>query len=248
MSDIKINWDNIVNLLADGNPFIWLLLAIALICLGVLAWIKYEQPLRRLASLIMNHCSKQYRAKVAKRMEAIELCDLRYEKFAEKIYGLICRISDLRIDTDPGRNKFYQYLIKAMFEAFFKGFTTMYTDYRDGKIKDEDFTSYRKTHHKIASNASNDVSKVIAEKLATEGWPEDKINYINEMFKVWMHSHVGLLRELLSSDEMSIEVVKTWWVFFYEMFMDVEKFGLMINGRITGLNFDGQQIQGNRYE
>lgn len=248
MSDIKINWDNIVNLLADGNPFIWLLLAIALICLGVLAWIKYEQPLRRLASLIMNHCSKKYRTKVAKRMEAIELCDLRYEKFAEKIYGLICRISDLRIDTDPGRNKFYQYLIKAMFEAFFKGFTTMYTDYRDGKIKDEDFTSYRKTHHKIASNASNDVSRVIAEKLATEGWPEDKISYINEMFKVWMHSHVGLLRELLSSDEMSIEVVKTWWVFFYEMFMDVEKFGLMINGRITGLNFDGQQIQGNRYE
>ena len=63
-----------------------------------------------------------------------------------------------------------------------------------------------------------------------------------------MHSHVGLLRELLASDEMSIEVVKTWWVFFYEMFMDVEKFGLMINGRITGLNFDGKTIQENRYE
>ena len=30
--------------------------------------------------------------------------------------------------------------------------------------------------------------------------------------------------------------------------MDVEKFGLMINGRITGLNFDGKTIQENRYE
>ncbi len=248
MSDIKINWDNIINLLANGNPFIWLLLMITLFCLGVLAWIKYEQPLRGLASLILHNFSKKYRTKVAKRLETIELCDMRYEKFAEKIYGLICRISDLRIDSDPGRNKFYQYLIKTMFEAFFKGFTTMYNDYRSGKIKDEDFTSYRKTHHKIALSAKADVCKVVTEKLTSEGWAEDKITYINEMFKVWMHSHVGLLRELLASDEMSIEVVKTWWVFFYEMFMDVEKFGLMINGRITGLNFDGKTIQENRYE
>ena len=57
MSDIRLNWDNIVMLLAEGNPFIWLLLAITLFCLGVLAWIKYEQPLRRLGSVILRHCS-----------------------------------------------------------------------------------------------------------------------------------------------------------------------------------------------
>ncbi len=248
MSEIRLNWDVVIQLLAQGNPFIWLLLAISLFCLGVLAWVKYEQPLRRLASLILHHCSKKYRAKVERQLEIIELCDLRYEKFAEKIYGLICRIADLRIDADQGRNKFYQYLIKTMFEAFFKGFTTMYNDYRQGKIKDEDFASYRKTHHRIASSAIADVQKVVYEKLTGEGWEPDKITYINEMFKVWMSSHVGLLRELLASDEMSIEVVKTWWVFFYEMFMDVEKFGLMINGRITGLGFDGLVIKGNKYE
>ncbi len=248
MSDIRLNWDNIVMLLAQGNPFIWLLLAITLFCLGVLAWIKYEQPLRRLGSVILRHCSGRYRAKAERQLEVIELCNLRYEKFAEKIYGLICRISDLQIDRDPGRNRFYQYLVKTMFEAFFKGFTTMYNDYRQGKIKNEDFTSYRKTHHHIACGAIDAVQKVVRQKLSGENWSEDKIAYINEMFKVWMSSHVGLLRELLSSDEMSIEVVKTWWVFFYEMFMDVEKFGLMINGRITGLAFDGQQIKENRYE
>ena len=120
MSEIRLNWDVVIQLLAQGNPFIWLLLAISLLCLGVLAWIKYEQPIRRLASLILNHCSKKYRAKAERQLEIIELCDLRYEKFAEKIYGLICRIADLRIDADQGRNKFYQYLIKTMFEAFSK--------------------------------------------------------------------------------------------------------------------------------
>lgn len=247
MSEIKLNWDDIVRLLADGNPFIWLLMMITLLCLGVFAWIKYEQPLRRLASFILTHCSRRHRLMAEKQLEAIELCDRRYEKFSEKIYGLICRISDLVIDQDQGRNKFYQYLIKTMFEAFFKGFTTMYNDYRQGKIKQGDFTSYRKTHHRIATGAIAEVQRVVEQKLTAEGWAADKISYINEMFKVWMASHVGLLRELLASDEMSIEVVKTWWVFFYEMFMDVEKFGLMINGRITGLNFDGLEIKGNRY-
>ena len=247
MSEIKLNWDDIVRLLADGNPFIWLLLMITLLCLGIFAWIKYEQPLRRLASFILTHCSRRHRLVAEKQLEVIELCDRRYEKFSEKIYGLICRISDLVIDQDQGRNKFYQYLIKTMFEAFFKGFTTMYNDYRQGKIKQGDFTSYRKTHHRIATGAIAEVQRVVEQKLTAEGWAADKISYINEMFKVWMASHVGLLRELLASDEMSIEVVKTWWVFFYEMFMDVEKFGLMINGRITGLNFDGLEIKGNRY-
>lgn len=247
MSEIKLNWDDVVRLLADGNPFIWLLLIIALFCLSVFAWIKYEQPLRRLASLVLTHCSRRHRKMAEKQLEIIELCDRRYEKFAEKIYGLICRISDLNIDQDDGRNKFYQYLIKTMFEAFFKGFTTMYNDYRQGKIKPDDFASYRKTHHRIASGAISEVQRVVEQKLTAEGWAPDKITYINEMFKVWMSSHVSLLRELLASDEMSIEVVKTWWVFFYEMFMDVEKFGLMINGRITGLGFDGLEIKGNRY-
>ncbi len=248
MSEIKLNWDVIIQLLAQGNPFIWLLLLIALACLGVLAWIKYEQPIRRLTSLILHHCSRKYRAKAEKRLENIELCNRRYDKFAEKIYGLICRTSDLRIDADPGRNKFYQYLVKAMFEAFFKGFTTMYADYAQGKIKEEDFTSYRKTHHKIAAGAIDDAQKAIRERLSEEQWPEEKIEYINELFKVWMASHVGLLRELLGSDEISIEVVKTWWVFFYEMFMDIERFGLMFNGRITGLHFDNLEIKGNKYE
>lgn len=248
MSEIRLNWDVIIQLLAEGNPFMWILLLIALACLGVLAWIKYEQPLRRLASLILHHCSKKYRAKEEKLIECMELCNNRYEKFADKIYGLICRISDLRIDTDRGRNNFYHYLVKVMFESFFKGFTTMYTDYMQGKIKEEDFISYRKTHHKIAAGAIANVQTAIRDRLLSEHWPEEKIAYINEMFKVWICAHVGLLRELLASDEMSIEVVKTWWVFFYEMFMDIEKFGLMINGRITGLTFDNLEIKGANHE
>ena len=115
-------------------------------------------------------------------------------------------------------------------------------------VNEEDFTSYRKTHHKIAAGAIDDAQKAIRERLSEERWPEEKIEYINELFKVWMASHVGLLRELLGSDEISIEVVKTWWVFFYEMFMDIERFGLMFNGRITGLHFDNLEIKGNKYE
>lgn len=248
MSEINVNWNEIIHLLAQGNPFIWLLVIMAFACGGVLAWIKYEEPMRRLASAIMQYCSRTYRAKTAKKLEDIELCNNRYEKFADKIYGLICRISDLRIDPDTGRNHFYQFLVKSMFEAFFKGFTTMYTDYTQGKIKEADFISYRKSHHKIASQAIDDAQKSIRDRLKCEGWTDDKIAYINDIFKAWMSAHVGLLRELMGSDEMAIEVVKTWWVFFYEMFMDIEKLGLMINGRITGQHFDTYIIKGIRHE
>ena len=47
MSEVKLDWDVIVQLLAAGNPFIWGLVAIALLCLAVLAWIKYEEQMRR---------------------------------------------------------------------------------------------------------------------------------------------------------------------------------------------------------
>lgn len=248
MSDIKLNWDVIIQLLAAGNPFIWALVIIAFFCLGVLAWIKYEESLRRLASLILEQCSSKYRAQKASQIEDRELCNQRFEKFADKIYGLICRVSDLTIDQDEGRNKFYQFLVKTSLETFFKQFTTLFTDYSQGKITPADFMSYRKTHHQSTAIAICDAQNIIREQLVSESWPKEKIDYINETFKVWVSKHVGFLRELLSSDEMTIEVVKTWLVFFYEIFTDVEKFGLMINGRITGMKFDNLDIKGPHHE
>lgn len=248
MSEVKLDWDVIVQLLAAGNPFIWGLVAIALLCLAVLAWIKYEEQLRRLASVLLQLCSKRYRAQVDRQTERLEICKLRYEKLAERIYGLTCRISDLKIDPDPGRNKFYQFLVKAAFEAYYKAFVTLFTDYCGGKIPDADFISYRKTHHQPTANALNDVRTTIKERLRAQDWPDDKIDYVNEVFKMWTSAHIGLLRELLANDEMSIEVVKSWLVFFYEMYTDVEKFGLMINGRITGMKFDNFEIKGPHHE
>ncbi|MBQ8465702.1 MAG: hypothetical protein IJ545_06810 [Alphaproteobacteria bacterium] len=248
MSEVKLDWDVIVQLLAAGNPFIWGLLAIALLCLGVLAWVKYEEPLRRLASVVLQICSKRYRAQIDRQVEKVEVCKLRYEKVAERIYGLTCRISDLKIDPDTGRNKFYQFLVKTAFEAYYKAFVTLFTDYCSGKIPDGDFVSYRKTHHQPTAATITDVKNTIKDRLSAQGWPEDKINYVNEIFKMWISTHIGLLRELLATDEMSIEVVKSWLVFFFEMFTDVEKFGLMINGRITGMKFDNIEIKGPHHE
>ncbi|MBQ9236101.1 MAG: hypothetical protein IJ184_06540 [Alphaproteobacteria bacterium] len=248
MSGIEVNWDAIVQLLANGNPFIWALLAINLFCLGVFAYIKYPEQIKSLASFILKHCSRRFRAQLDVQAERLELCKQRYEKVAEKIYGLTCRISDLRIDPDTGRNKFYQYLVKQTFEAFYKGFVTLFTDYCQGKIPEKDFISYRKTHHTITDTALKDILATISERLSSEGWPDEKIGYVNEIYKAWISAHIGLLRELLATDEMSLEVVKSWLVFFYEMFTDVEKFGLMINGRITGQSFGNLRLQGPHHE
>lgn len=248
MSGIEVNWDAIVQLLANGNPFIWALLLINLFCLGIFAWIKYPEQIRSLASFILKHFSKKYQSHLDLQAERLELCRQRYEKTAEKIYGLTCRISDLKINPDNGRNKFYQFLVKKTFETFYKGFVTLFTDYCQGKIPEKDFISYRKTHHQTTDGALKEVMSAIADRLSSEGWPKDKIEYVNEIYKAWISAHIALLRELLATDEMSLEVVKSWLVFFYEMFTDVEKFGLMINGRITGQVFDNLRLQGPKHE
>ena len=71
---------------------------------------------------------------------------------------------------------------------------------------------------------------------------------VNRTFELWMSGHIRFLREIISGDETSYEVVKTWWVFFCDIFMSVEKFGLMINGRITGLKFNNLEIKGIKHE
>nr|DAH98463.1 MAG TPA: hypothetical protein [Inoviridae sp.] len=248
MTDIKVNWDQIINLLAQGKPFIWGLLVIALFCLFVLTWVRYEQQMRRLSSFVLRVFSKKRRAEYYRQQETVEIARARYEKFADKIYGLICRISDLQIDGERGRNRFYRYMVKTAFETYYKAYTTVCIDYTEGKIQPELFISYRKTHHDVANKALIDTQQTIRDRLVAEGWDQEKITYVNEQFKIWISAHIGFMRELMTNDETPLEIIKTWYCFFSGMFVDIEKFGLGINGRITGMTFDNVELKGISHE
>lgn len=243
MQTTPLDTNRVLDLIAQGNPFVWVALGIVITILFVWGWIRFEPSLRSLGNVIMTHCVRSYKNKKKEEFLMKRNAKERADMFFNRISLLISKISDLDISPDYGRNHFYQYMVTTMFQIFLNDFLDAYNDLENGKMKEADFVLFHKTHKRRIENVRARFRSTVTERLKAEGWSNDKISYVHELFRIWSMTHIELLSELLIADRTASEIIKSWWVFFYETFVDVEKFGIMINGRISGLTFDGYEIK-----
>ena len=104
------------------------------------------------------------------------------------------------------------------------------------------FCSFSKYHSNLIQKAREDFESRVTKRLKEEGWSEEKIRYTLDIFVQWLSPNINFLSELISSSKIPTEVVMSWWIFYYEIFMNLERFGIMLNGRITGQYFDKLKI------
>ena len=134
------------------------------------------------------------------------------------------------------------YLVKTMLSMLRDKFTADLTAYKNGDLSKEKFCSYYLYHKQGIENFKIEYSKIIEEKLKKDDWSDENIAYVINMFNQWSSSYFELLAELISTCKIPDSVIMSWWVFFYEIYITLEKFSISINGRITGNTFEKIKI------
>lgn len=230
-----IDSNHIIDLLAAGNGYIWTLTVLVYLCLFMLAWIKFEPSIRSLFFLIGGIFSN--RDKEEKEKENYSL-SIKATHLFDKISLTLTKVSTLTLSKDIGRNIFYHYVLKEALNCLFEDFKNSYEDLQNGKITQVMFCSYSGYHAGRISKGLEKFQDRLEKRLKEEGWEDDKIKYTINIFLQWISSNLDFLSDLISSSKMPTEVIMSWWVFYYEIYMNLEKFGIMLNGYLTGQTFE----------
>lgn len=233
---MNLDFNKIVEYIASGNLTVLILTCIILI---LVAWIKYEDSIRRLLSYLRYDLFDRNKEEVEKERNAF---DIRNDLFMNRISLKIIKIESLHLSKDVGRNALYHYLVKTMLSMLRDKFTADLTAYKNGDLSKEKFCSYYLYHKQGIENFKIEYSKIIEEKLKKDDWSDENIAYIINMFNQWSSSYFELLAELISTCKIPDSVIMSWWVFFYEIYITLEKFSISINGRITGNTFEKIKI------
>lgn len=205
----------------------------------LLLWIKYEDNLKRLFSYIYFAVFHRYKEEVEMQKRAFET---RTELFMSRITSKITKVDALQLSSDIGRNTFYHFLIRTMLIVTKEIFDRDLKAYKSGKITREEFCSFYLYHSKGFEEYKETYTKRIRDKLVLENWDEEDIKYIVRIYHQWSLPHFELLAELISSSKLPEEIILSWWTFFYEFYTNLERFSILINGRITGKTFEGLKI------
>lgn len=229
---MNLDFNKIVEYIASGNLTVLILTCIILI---LVAWIKYEDSIRRLLSYLRYDLFDRNKEEVEKERNAF---DIRNDLFMNRISLKIIKIESLHLSKDVGRNALYHYLVKTMLSMLRDKFTADLTAYKNGDLSKERFCSYYLYHKQGIENFKIEYSKIIEEKLKKDDWSDENIAYVINMFNQWSSSYFELLAELISTCKIPDSVIMSWWVFFYEIYITLEKFSISINGRITGNTFE----------
>lgn len=233
---MNLDFNKIVEYIASGNLTVLILTCIILI---LVAWIKYEDSIRRLLSYLRYDLFDRNKEEVEKERNAF---DIRNDLFMNRISLKIIKIESLHLSKDIGRNALYHYLVKTMLSMLRDKFTADLTAYKNGDLSKEKFCSYYLYHKQGIENFKIEYSKIIEEKLKKDDWNDENIAYVINMFNQWSSSYFELLAELISTCKIPDSVIMSWWVFFYEIYITLEKFSISINGRITGNTFEKIKI------
>lgn len=233
---MNLDFNKIVEYIASGNLTVLILTCIILI---LVAWIKYEDSIRRLLSYLRYDLFDRNKEEVEKERNAF---DIRNDLFMNRISLKIIKIESLHLSKDVGRNALYHYLVKTMLSMLRDKFTADLTAYKNGDLSKEKFCSYYLYHKQGIENFKIEYSKIIEEKLKKDDWSDENIAYVLNMFNQWSSSYFELLAELISTCKIPDSVIMSWWVFFYEIYITLEKFSISINGRITGNTFEKIKI------
>lgn len=233
---MNLDFNKIVEYIASGNLTVLILTCIILI---LVAWIKYEDSIRRLLSYLRYDLFDRNKEEVEKERNAF---DIRNDLFMNRISLKIIKIESLHLSKDVGRNALYHYLVKTMLSMLRDKFTADLTAYKNGDLSKEKFCSYYLYHKQGIENFKIEYSKIIEEELKKDDWSDENIAYIINMFNQWSSSYFELLAELISTCKIPDSVIMSWWVFFYEIYITLEKFSISINGKITGNTFEKIKI------
>lgn len=233
---MNLDFNKIVEYIASGNLTVLILTCIILI---LVAWIKYEDSIRRLLSYLRYDLFDRNKEEVEKERNAF---DIRNDLFMNRISLKVIKIESLHLSKDVGRNALYHYLVKTMLSMLRDKFTADLTAYKNGDLSKERFCSYYLYHKQGIENFKIEYSKIIEEKLKKDDWSDENIAYVINMFNQWSSSYFELLAELISTCKIPDSVIMSWWVFFYEIYITLEKFSISINGRITGNTFEKIKI------
>lgn len=233
---MNLDFNKIVEYIASGNLTVLILTCIILI---LVAWIKYEDSIRRLLSYLRYDLFDRNKEEVEKERNAF---DIRNDLFMNRISLKVIKIESLHLSKDVGRNALYHYLVKTMLSMLRDKFTADLTAYKNGDLSKEKFCSYYLYHKQGIENFKIEYSKIIEEKLKKDDWNDENIAYVINMFNQWSSSYFELLAELISTCKIPDSVIMSWWVFFYEIYITLEKFSISINGRITGNTFEKIKI------
>ena len=209
------------------------------IIIFLLLWIKYEENLKRLFSYLHFAIFHKHKDEVEKQKKSFQI---RSELFMSRITSKITKVEALRLSEDVGRNTFYHFLVSTMLVVTKDIFDRDLKAYESGKISKEEFCSFYLYHSKCFEEYKQTYTSKIREKLEAEKWGEEDINYIIRIYHQWSLPHFELLTELISSSKLPEEIVLSWWTFFYEFYTNLERFSILINGRITGKTFEGLKI------
>lgn len=205
----------------------------------LLLWIKYEENLKRLFSYIHFALFHKHKDEVEKQKRSFQI---RSELFMGRITSKITKVEALKLSDDIGRNTFYHYLVTTMLVVTKDIFDRDLKAYQSGKISKEEFCSFYLYHSKCFEEYKQNYTSQIRDKLILENWGEEDIKYIIRIYHQWSLPHFELLAELISSSKIPEEIVLSWWTFFYEFYTNLERFSILINGRITGKTFEGLKI------
>lgn len=233
---MNLDFNKIVEYIASGNLTVLILTCIILI---LVAWIKYEDSIRRLLSYLRYDLFDRNKEEVEKERNAF---DIRNDLFMNRISLKIIKIESLHLSKDVGRNALYHYLVETMLSMLRDKFTADLTAYKNGDLSKEKFCSYYLYHKQGIENFKIEYSKIIEEKLKKDDWSDENIVYVINMFNQWSSSYFELLAELISTCKIPDSVIMSWWVFFYEIYITLEKFSISINGKITGNTFEKIKI------
>lgn len=233
---MNLDFNKIVEYIANGNLTVLILTCVILV---LIAWIKYEASIRRLLSYLRYDLFDRNKEEAEKERDAF---NIRNDLFMNRISLKVMKIESLHLSKDVGRNALYHYLLKTMLTMLRDKFTADLTAYKNGNLSKEKFCSYYLYHKQGIEDFKNQYSEIIKEKLKKDDWNDENIAYVINMFNQWSSSYFELLAELISTCKIPDSVIMSWWVFFYEIYITLEKFSISINGRITGSTFEKIKI------
>ena len=233
---MTLDLNKVIDYIAQGNMMVLILACIILI---LLSWIKYEENLKRLFSYIYFIIFHRRKEEVEKQKRAFET---RSELFMSRISSKITKVDALQLSKDVGRNTFYHFLIRTMLIVTKDIFHRDLQAYKTGKISKEEFCSFYLYHSRGFEEYKEVYTNNIRAKLEEEKWEEEDIKYIINIYHQWALPHFELLAELIASSKLPEEIILSWWTFFYEFYTNLERFSILINGRITGKTFEGLKI------
>ena len=139
----KIDTNHVIDLLAEGNIPMWIILIILLISLFLLAWIKFEPSIRSFFYFI-GDCFR--RGETLEKEKEKNALAIKATLLFDKISLMINKASVTVLSKDVGRNNFYHYVLNEALLTLFQDFKNSFNDFQGGKITQAMFCSFSGYH------------------------------------------------------------------------------------------------------